>query len=97
MLVSGAEPTLSVPVLHPPVPQTVGASITATGIMCQSPALSIALTAIASITATGIMCRPPPPRRADSGCFHHSHGQWVLIHLLGTISLPVQPDIDPGC
>ena len=32
-LVSGAEPTLSIPRLHPPVPQTAGATITATGIM----------------------------------------------------------------
>ena len=33
-LVSGAEPTPSVPGLHPPIPLTAGATITATGIMC---------------------------------------------------------------
>ena len=39
MLVSGAEPTLSIPSLHPPVPQTAGATITTAGIMCPPPAL----------------------------------------------------------
>ena len=34
MLVSGAEPTLPVPSLHPSVPPTAGATITATCIMC---------------------------------------------------------------
>ena len=37
-LVSGAEPTLSVPGLHPPIPPTASATIMATGIMCPPPA-----------------------------------------------------------
>ena len=40
-LVSGAEPTLSVPGLHPPIPQTAGATILAPSIMCLPPALSV--------------------------------------------------------
>ena len=56
MPVSGAEPTLSIHGLHPPVPVTAGATITATGIMCLPATLSIPQTAGALISATGIMC-----------------------------------------
>ena len=59
MLVSGAEPTFSVPGLHPPVPQTAGATITATGNMCLPSALPIAPTVGATITTAGIMYPPP--------------------------------------
>uniref|UniRef100_A0A671UU27 THAP-type domain-containing protein n=1 Tax=Sparus aurata TaxID=8175 RepID=A0A671UU27_SPAAU len=57
-LVSGAEPTLSVPGLHPPILPTAGAIIMATGIMCLPATVSIPPTANALISATGIMCPP---------------------------------------
>ena len=57
-LVSGAEPTLSVPGLHPPVPPTAGATITATGIMCPPVSLSVPQTAGALISTTSITCLP---------------------------------------
>ena len=57
-LVSGAEPTLYVPGLHPPFPPTAGATITATGIMCPPVSLSVPQTAGALISTTSITCLP---------------------------------------
>ena len=53
MLVSGAELTLSVAGLHPPVPPTAHALISATGIMC--PPATVPPTTVLS---SGITCPP---------------------------------------
>uniref|UniRef100_A0A671X0R3 THAP domain-containing protein 1 n=1 Tax=Sparus aurata TaxID=8175 RepID=A0A671X0R3_SPAAU len=57
-LVIGAELTLSVPGLHPPVPPTAGATIMAAGIMCPPATVSVPPTADALNSAAGIVCPP---------------------------------------
>ena len=77
----GPEPTLSFPGLHPPIPPTVGATITATGIMCRLPAciLPSRWQRVPASQPSALCARHQlaPSRPTDSGCHHHSHRHYV--------------------